>query len=134
MQQAARLGAAGGSFCGWTLCFPDLEELWFLHMLSIIFPFETMQSTIAMPLFCLDLGYPSGRHWRLIGFFGRKPKEKDEVGKVAMGKNAASVLKGALVPLLKFGNKGLQRIGIVKAWLGARGNKRGAWVDHGPPI
>ncbi|GKV37889.1 hypothetical protein SLEP1_g45858 [Rubroshorea leprosula] len=64
-------------------------------MLSIIFLFETMHSTIAMPLFCLDLGYPSGSHWRLIGFFSRKPKEKDEVGKVATGKNVASVLRGS---------------------------------------
>ncbi|GKV43556.1 hypothetical protein SLEP1_g50835 [Rubroshorea leprosula] len=92
---------------------------------------------IAMPLYCLDLGYPSGSHWRLIGFFGHKPKEKDEVGEVTTGENATSVSKGALVPLLKFGNKGLQRIGIVRAWLGAHGNKEGAWVcmeEHGPPI
>ncbi|GKV18507.1 hypothetical protein SLEP1_g28876 [Rubroshorea leprosula] len=74
-----------------------------------------MRSTIAMPLFCLDLRYPSNSHWRLIGFFGRKPKEKDEVGEVATGENATSVSKGAIVPLLKFGNKGLQRIGIVRA-------------------
>ncbi|GKV04983.1 hypothetical protein SLEP1_g17057 [Rubroshorea leprosula] len=114
-------------------------------MLSIIFLSETMRSTIAMPLFCLDLGYSSGSHWRLIGFFGRKPKEKDgrkpkekdEVGEVATGETATSVSKGALVPLLKFGNKGLQKIGIVRAWLGAHGNKGGAWVcmeGHGPPI
>ncbi|GKU96782.1 hypothetical protein SLEP1_g9976 [Rubroshorea leprosula] len=96
-----------------------------------------MHSTIAIPLFCLYLGYPSGNHWRLIGFFGRKPKEKDEVGKVVTGNNSVLVLQGALVPLLKFGNKGLQRIGIVRAWLRAHGNKGGAWVcmeEHGPPI
>ncbi|GKV23393.1 hypothetical protein SLEP1_g33128 [Rubroshorea leprosula] len=106
-------------------------------MLSVIFLSETLRSNIAMPLFCLDLGYQSGNHWRLIGFFGRKPKEKDEVGEVAAGEIAFSVSKGALVPLLKFGNKGLQRIAIVRAWLGAHGDKGGAWVCmevHSPPI
>ncbi|GKV13252.1 hypothetical protein SLEP1_g24292 [Rubroshorea leprosula] len=47
--------------------------------------------------------------WRLIG----------DVGGVLQGENATSVLKGALVPLLKFGNKGLQRIGIVRIMVGS---------------
>ncbi|GKU96304.1 hypothetical protein SLEP1_g9553 [Rubroshorea leprosula] len=120
VQQETSLGAAGGLF-GWILCFPDLEAFVFLHMLSVVFLSETLRSNIAMPLFCLDLGYQSGNHWRLIGFFGSKPKEKDEVGVVVTGEIAFSVSKGALVPLLKFGNKGLQRIAIVRAWLGAHG-------------
>ncbi|GKV13918.1 hypothetical protein SLEP1_g24877 [Rubroshorea leprosula] len=56
--------------------------------------------------------------WRLIG----------DVGGVLQGENATSVSKGVLVPLLKFGNKGLQRIAIVRAWLRAHGDKEGAWV------
>ncbi|GKV22582.1 hypothetical protein SLEP1_g32442 [Rubroshorea leprosula] len=47
--------------------------------------------------------------WRLIG----------DVGGVLQGENATSISKGALVPLLKFGNKGLQRIGIVRIMVGS---------------
>ncbi|GKU96230.1 hypothetical protein SLEP1_g9487 [Rubroshorea leprosula] len=47
--------------------------------------------------------------WRLFG----------DVGGVLQGEDAISVSKGALVPLLKFGNKGLQRIGIVRIMVGS---------------
>ncbi|GKV04547.1 hypothetical protein SLEP1_g16697 [Rubroshorea leprosula] len=67
------------------------------------------------------------RQWRLIG----------DVGGVLQGKNATSVSKGALVPLLKFGNKGLQRIGIVRIMVGSpwRQERRlglygGAWPSY----
>ncbi|GKV27900.1 hypothetical protein SLEP1_g37018 [Rubroshorea leprosula] len=80
--------------------------------------FQLQQSFVSQSLIAIEIVDPGGCHWRLIGFSSRKRKERDVVGEaggVLQGENAIPVTKGALVPLMNFSNKGLKRIGIVRA-------------------
>ncbi|GKV17705.1 hypothetical protein SLEP1_g28174 [Rubroshorea leprosula] len=85
--------------------------------------FRLHQSLVLQSPLAIAIVDPGGCRWRLIGFSGQKQKERivvGEVGGVLQGENATPVAKATLVPLLNFGNKGLQRIGTVRVMVGSQ--------------
>ncbi|GLT48590.1 hypothetical protein SLA2020_222060 [Shorea laevis] len=122
--KVANLGFALGFVVDWVSTRSGLALIW-------IDVLQLHQSHID-----IAIGDQGGCRWRLIGFFGQKQKERaivGEVGGVLQGENATPVIKGALVPLLNFGNTGLQRIGTVRVMVG-RPWRRGRCLglDGGP--